>query len=339
MRPEIAAAIAADIPIMLLGPPGTGKTASVRAWAAEQGAALEVLIGSTLDPTDICRPIVVGDAVKLALAPWAERIMKREQPTWLFLDEFSCTPASVQAALLRVVHERAIGDVQLPSTLRIIAAANPADSAADFHDMSAAMANRWMHVSWNADLGDWTVGELSGWGTGSTAASAMICGFLSKMPQHFCVQPENGQDAQGWPSPRSWSNLGRVLHHMNANEPQAAIGTPPGLLVAKGLVGDAAAVALRAWVADTNLPDPKDLLSGKAKLPQRADMAHAALMACIHEALHNKRLPDLWKLLSTQRADIKVGVARQAVRVAEKMQIQPEYTPEFQEILHCLKSL
>src|SRR5207248_8810483 len=43
----------------------------------------------------------------------------------LFLDELTTAPPAVQAAMLRVVLERVVGDVTLPPAVRVVAAANP----------------------------------------------------------------------------------------------------------------------------------------------------------------------------------------------------------------------
>ena len=56
----------------------------------------------------------------------------------LFLDELSTAPPAVQAALLRVVLERVVGDLTLPDEVAVVAAANPPDQAADGWDLSGA---------------------------------------------------------------------------------------------------------------------------------------------------------------------------------------------------------
>ena len=159
----LQAAISNDIPVILWGPPGVGKTATIHKLAHEAGAHLEVLIGSTIDPTDLARPVIGNDEeVHLSAAPWARRIkasLAAGIPTWLFLDELSCAPPSVQAALLRVVQEKVVGELNL-SGCRFIAAANPTDQAAGGWDLAPATANRWMHLNWILDYEEWISGEL-----------------------------------------------------------------------------------------------------------------------------------------------------------------------------------
>jgi MoxR-like ATPase len=67
---------------------------------------------------------------------WARRLTDAGHGL-LFLDELTTAPPAVQAAMLRVVLERAVGDVELPASVRIVAAANPAEQAADGWELTA----------------------------------------------------------------------------------------------------------------------------------------------------------------------------------------------------------
>lgn len=66
----------------------------------------------------------------------------------LFLDEFATAPKGVQAALLRVVHERVVGDLQLNSNVAVIAAANPPSMSPGGSDLDAPTVNRFIHLDW-----------------------------------------------------------------------------------------------------------------------------------------------------------------------------------------------
>src|SRR3972149_10950078 len=224
MKPElevVSAALAADIPVLIWGPPGTGKTATITALAAAAGAHLETLIGSTIDPTDLARPVIGSDGeVRLSAAPWARRICKlldSDTPVWLFLDELSCVPPSVQAALLRVVQERVVGEVDI-SGCRFLAAANPIEQAAGGGDLAAATANRWTHVGWRLDFEGGGAGGGGGWGRSRSEPQSTIvalgASFINHRPQALLDCPTDPVMAsRGWPSPRAWS---KVIKHVGA---------------------------------------------------------------------------------------------------------------------------
>src|SRR5271167_4392035 len=72
-NPAVAAlgvAVAARVPVLLWGAPGTGKTSAIRAMAATMGLPCETVIASIREPSDFAGlPIVVGDGVRFAPQP------------------------------------------------------------------------------------------------------------------------------------------------------------------------------------------------------------------------------------------------------------------------------
>src|SRR5205807_3668045 len=124
-------AVWAKRPVLLWGGPGTGKTAIVNAIADALDQPAETVIASLREPADFAGlPVVTADgSVRLAAPSWAARLAAEGRGI-LFLDEVTTAPPSVQAALLRVVLERVVGDVALPRGVAVVAAANPPELAA-----------------------------------------------------------------------------------------------------------------------------------------------------------------------------------------------------------------
>ncbi|KDN81349.1 ATPase AAA [Kitasatospora cheerisanensis KCTC 2395] len=187
-------AVAADLPVLLWGEPGIGKTAALNQLAVELDLPLTTVIASVHEPSDFSGLPVIGadpatQGVPLAPPDWAVRLVRQGRGL-LFLDELSTAPPAVQAALLRLVLERRIGSLQLPPGVRIVAAANPRASAADGWELSAPLANRFVHLDWVHDPevvvrglgGVWPRAELPGWTpngcptrSGSPAGRCAIC--------------------------------------------------------------------------------------------------------------------------------------------------------------------
>src|SRR6201992_633171 len=127
----LGVAVAARVPVLLWGAPGTGKTSAIRSMAEAMNMPCETVIASIREPSDFAgRPIVVGEVVRFAPPAWARRLAESRRGL-LFLDELSTAPPAVQAALLRGVLERGVGDLGLPGSLAIVAAANTPGQAAD----------------------------------------------------------------------------------------------------------------------------------------------------------------------------------------------------------------
>ena len=153
----IRAALKADIPIMMWGPPGIGKSSMIQCVARRLNIPCEVVVGSVREPSDFAGLPVVredgGDIPEVPMAPpdWAMRL-RRSNKGILFLDEITTAPPAVQAAMLRVVLDRAVGSLALPRNVRIIAAGNPSDQAADGWELAPPLANRFLHIETHPDV-------------------------------------------------------------------------------------------------------------------------------------------------------------------------------------------
>ncbi len=220
----LSVAVQAGIPVLLWGSPGTGKTSVVRALGEALGLHTEVVIGSIREPSDFAGlPVVIGGAVQMAPPAWAQRLRDQEQGL-LFLDELTTAPPAVQAAMLRVVLERVVGDLELPDGVRVVAAANPPDEAADGWELAPPLANRLVHLDWPVDAKAIAKGIVLGFPPPSSAtgrrpsqaqaisARAAVSAFLEVRPALVLAVPKVAEQAgRGWPSPRSWEAVARLM--------------------------------------------------------------------------------------------------------------------------------
>ncbi|NEC76131.1 AAA family ATPase, partial [Streptomyces rochei] len=215
-------AVAADLPVLLWGEPGIGKTAALTQLAESLDLPLTTVIASVHEPSDFSGLPIVGDdpaaqGVPMAPPQWAVRLVRAGRGL-LFLDELSTATPAVQAALLRVVLERRVGSLRLPPGVRIVAAANPRASAADGWELSPPLANRFVHLYWTHDPevvvrglgGVWPRAELPRLDArrlpeAVASARRAVCGFLEARPTLIHRLPNSEARRGGaWPSPRSW---------------------------------------------------------------------------------------------------------------------------------------
>ncbi|MFD4631056.1 AAA family ATPase [Streptomyces sp. NPDC058284] len=309
-------AVAADLPVLLWGEPGIGKTAALTQLADALDLPLTTVIASVHEPSDFSGLPVVGDdpaehGVPMAPPDWAVRLVRAGRGL-LFLDELSTAPPAVQAALLRLVLERRIGALQLPPGVRIVAAANPRSSAADGWELSAPLANRFVHLRWTHDH-DVVVRGLGGVWPRATLplldpaklpeavafARRAVCGLLAARPKLVHQMPGNEARRGGaWPSPRSWETALRLIAFATAADSSRDVLS----LLVRGAVGDGPGLELLAALDRMDLPDPEDLLADPAAavLPERGDLRQAVLDAVVDAVRHRPdkaRWDAAWALL------------------------------------------
>jgi len=281
------------VPVLLWGAPGTGKTSAIRAMAEAAGWPCETVIASIREPSDFAGlPVVVGagaEGSRVDFAPprWARRLAEAGHGM-LFFDEVSTAPPAVQAALLRVVLERTVGDLRLPDEVAVVAAANPPEQAADGWDLSAPLANRFCHLQWPADARSMADGFAGGWTTPAppelasdwkrriSVSRSWVAGFITARPNLAVDVPKDAAGAgRAWPSPRTWDMTARLLA---AAEGTRASELARSLLV-RGSVGEGPGVEFLSWLVEADLPDPEAVLAdpGSFILPARGDRAYAAL--------------------------------------------------------------
>jgi len=320
--------------VLRWGGAGLGKSSAIREMAADAGLACETVIASIREPSDFAGlPVVGEDAKSVHFAPplWARRLAEAGSGV-LFLDEISTAPPAVQAALLRVVLERTVGDLTLPGDVCVVAAANPPEQAADGWDISPPLANRFCHLDWELTAAEWSEGILAGFSQPTvpsldeeemsrqlTATRASVGAFVTARSHLLHAHPGNESAAgRAWPSPRSWEMAARLIA---AARVSGAVEKVQALAVA-GAVGPAAAAEYLAWHEDLDLPDPETVLADPAsfRLPDRGDRAYAALASVTAAVIANNTAPRweaAWTAISVatggKHADIAVAAVRSLV--------------------------
>lgn len=324
----LGVAVAARVPVLLWGAPGTGKTSAVRAMSEEMGLPCETVIASIREPSDFAGlPVVADRRVTFAPPRWARQLAEHDAGI-LFLDEISTAPPAVQAALLRVVLERVVGDLELPEGIVVIAAANPPELAADGWDLSPPLANRFCHLDWTVEshafaeglTGGWAAPVVpvlpDGWESQVAVGRGLVSAFVSVRPELTVAMPEDGAAAgRGWPSPRTWEMTALLWTAATA----AGASEQARAALVLGSVGQGAGLELLHWASEMDLPDPEEVLADPEAfvMPERGDRAYAALSAIAAAVATNpteERWLAAWKVLA-RAAEQGVDVAALAARV------------------------
>lgn len=300
--------IMANVPTILWGQPGQGKTSVLNQMAEDYKMHMETVIASVREPSDFAGLPVVDSAtgtVRLAPPGWAQRL-KDAVNGIAFYDEISTAPPAVQAALLRPVLDNCVGDLDMGRSIRTVAAANPADIAAGGWDLAPPMANRFLHLDWNLPADVVRDGFSVGWPTielpypdandvENRVASAMILvgSFIGARPELVTRVPDTSEDSGlAFPTPRSWEQAAKLYGYALAC---GANGNVIQLLLA-GSVGIGATGEFIAYVANLDLPDPEKLLADpESFVPprDRGDKMYATV-ASVYAAMSNNNSKDRW---------------------------------------------
>jgi hypothetical protein len=273
----LQAAGRAGVAVCLWGAPGIGKSALLRAAAAADDVPCETVIGSLREPSDFAGlPVVTDDGVRLEPPSWARRL-REASAGYLFLDELSTATPAVQAAMLGVALERRVGELELPRAVRIVAAANPPEQAADGWDLSPPLANRFLHIAYRPSVDGWVDGMTGGFSLPAggrvaqpshertAVARASVAAFIRSRPVLLDAFPTDpAASGRAWPSRRTWTMTADVLALLESDDTEAAH------LAACGLVGEGAAVEYLTWRRQADLPDPANVVADPRSVAWRS---------------------------------------------------------------------
>jgi hypothetical protein len=309
--------LASGVPVLLWGPPGVGKTAHVYELGRRDKIKVVGLVASLYEPADFAGyPVPAKDKMRFLPPSWVGEL---SEGGILFLDEINTAPPAVQAALLRVVLERRVGDVKLPDRVRIIAAANPPELAAGGWELAPALANRFVHLQFKPTATQWAAEFPSYWGNPPTVPGleetqwqrnrALVAAFIHRRPELLLQLPsEAGQNA--FPSPRTWDYVSRLLTTCPDDVEEYVLGA----------VGPGAGSEFLAWRQALDLPTPQQLLDGYP-LPTRPDAAFAALMA-LSTFVQESPTHDSWtravEIAASTVPDVAVVVLKSLLKIRKQ---------------------
>lgn len=246
-------------PVFIWGAPGIGKSALVRKFADDVGLECVSLLGSQLAPEDIIGIPQINGETSAFIPP---RMIARNEPYVLFLDELNACSQEVQKAFYSLIHEKRVGEYHLPEGSVVIGAGNRSQDSAIVKTMSSALINRMFHVQLVADPKQWLDWAYE------NGVHKWVIDYITQRPDHLFSEPPKTEEP--YSTPRSWDMLSDALKEYGAGER----GVPEKILrvLAYGSVSAAHAGSFLAFIK--NLGN-KDLLSkiikGEARWPSEPE--------------------------------------------------------------------
>lgn len=263
-------------PAFLWGPPGVGKSSVVAAVAKDLGLDILDVRASLLDPTDLRGiPTVEGGVARWC--PPGFLPTEKDSAGVLFFDELNAAPPLVQASLYQLTLDRRVGEYELPEGWRIVAAGNRAEDSSVTFRMPSALANRFIHLGFEADLEDWRLWALD------HGVHPVVLGFLATRPELLFNMADT---ARGFPTPRSWEMVSDIVHTFGRD------GNVRDVIL--GAVGEAASIEFLAY-CDQALSEEsiRKILENpdKAKLPKTLGDQYA-LISYVTSRANDRKVRD-----------------------------------------------
>lgn len=243
-------------PVFIWGAPGIGKSAIVEQFAADVGLPCVSLLGSQLAPEDIIGVPQIVEGRSVFCPP---RMIARNEPYCLFLDELNACSQEVQKAFYSLILDRRIGEYHLPEGSIVVGAGNRANDNAITRPMSSALLNRMFHVEMRADSRVWLE-----WAAGH-GIHPYVYDYICARPDHLWSQPPKTEEP--FSTPRAWHMLSDAIYSTGADMSQAQL-----TVLANGCLTPAHATQFVAYVRQVrNEYSVAKILSGDQRWPDKPE--------------------------------------------------------------------
>lgn len=294
-------------PVFVWGAPGIGKSAIVEQFAAAVGLPFVSLLGSQLAPEDIIGVPRIVDGKSEFCPP---RMIAKDEPYCLFLDELNACSQEVQKAFYSLILDRRIGEYHLPEGSVVIGAGNRAQDNAITRNMSSALLNRMLHVELRANARLWLE-----WAA-ANGIHRYVYDYICARPDQLWSKPPKTEEP--FSTPRSWHMLSDAIKGYGDE-----IGAEELRVLANGCLTAAHATQFLAYIRQVRSDySVKRILSGEQRWPERAeDRDILYFLAQSFRATLMKELPE-------NRGKMSAGTKKLAMRakelIAELAAISPE---------------
>ncbi len=205
-------------PLLLIGPPGIGKTAVMEQAADSCGVGfLSYSMAHHTRQSAIGLPYIekrsfdgeeysVTEYTMSEIIAGVYRCMEEtgRREGLLFLDEINCVSETLSPAILQFLQNKTFGSHRLPKGWVLAAAGNPPEYNKSVHEFDIATLDRLKYIQVEADYEAWRAYALS------ENMHSAILSYLDIHPEHFYVLNQT-YASRSFATARGWEDLSYML--------------------------------------------------------------------------------------------------------------------------------
>jgi hypothetical protein len=237
----------ANVPAMLVGLHGLGKSEITGAAARELGIDIISRDLSLMEPPDLVGLPRLDSGATTFVPP---EFLPREtgRGGFLLIEEINRAPRFMQATCLELLTSRRLNSYRLPDGWLPVACINPKTDGYHVDLLDAALMSRFMRIEVCAAVSHW-----SAW------ARQPESNIHPKIVEYVESVPNALDESQGGSNPRSWTYASRTLTAASA---ELLDRSPDTVITAiNGLIGPVHTTALMRLILGTELPlKPADVV-------------------------------------------------------------------------------
>lgn len=231
----------AELPALLVGRHGIGKSEYLESWAKERGIRPFVLDLSLLEATDLTGIPYLDHGTTRFAPPATLPPTDAREPTLLVLEELNRCDRSVRQPCLQLLTTRRLNEYRLPAGCFLVACVNPPETGYEVDEIDEALASRFVTIHVEPERRAWLA-----WARASGAPDVLVR-FVERYRQAFESHP-----------PRTWTFAGKIVaaalaRGANADELEEALRTVLGPIPTQALL-----LEMRAHAELT--PGPTEIL-------------------------------------------------------------------------------
>jgi hypothetical protein len=309
--------VEADLPLLLIGPHGIGKSEILNAAANELEIQFISRDLSLMEPPDLVGLPRLDSTLTRYCPP---SFLPTSGRGLLVFEELNRCPAYMRAPTLQLLTARTLNDYTLPPGWLPVAAINPAGCTYETFDLDPALLSRFVQVEVRADQSEW----LS-WALANGIHPAVVA-YVSADANVFNHPQSN---------PRAWQYISKLLRAKET----CCMGDKPLFVAVAGLIGHKRAASFRRFLRDGVLPLTADDILGSYHNRRmelqgwiangQLDLAHGSLLALLKylqssNNFQSVRCQDVqWRNLESFLSDLPGDLREEARDFFVERKLQP----------------